>query len=79
MNNRVEARIAAIAEAIRRKQMEQALPVDGLSHSMVEVYKEIGSMTAADLHGLLTEDGSPILTLAEAEKMISDFRKENNG
>lgn len=75
MNNRIETRIAAIAEAIRRNQIEQALPVDELSHSMVEAYKEIGSMTAEELQGLLTEDGNPILTLEEAEKMISEMAK----
>lgn len=49
MNNRVDARIAAIAEAIERRKMEQEAPVDDLSKSLFEFGRELAALDEAEL------------------------------
>lgn len=50
--------------------MEQAQPVDELSQSLREFHRELRSMSVEKLAELLDEDGQPILTPLEAERMM---------
>lgn len=74
MSNRVDSRIAALAAAIKKRKLEQATPIDGLSRSMLDFCKEIRFMSAAELQILLDEYGNPILTIDEAKRMISEYQ-----
>ena len=62
MNNRVDARIAAIAEAIERRKMEQEAPVDDLSRSLFELGRELAGLDALGKSALLYElnHGDPL-------------------
>lgn len=44
MNNRIDARIAALAEAIEMRKMEQEAPVDDLSKSLYEMGQELAAL-----------------------------------
>ncbi len=77
MNNRVNARLTALAEAIRRRQMERALPIDPLSQSLMNYQAELASLDAQGRAALLeqlnrpSEDGPGLgLTLEDVERMI---------
>ncbi len=81
MNNRIDARIAAIADALERKRMEQEAPEDDLSRSLREFGRELARLDepgkAALLERLNTpgEDGTAGLNLdMEAiERMIGEW------
>lgn len=45
--NSIDARIAAIAEAIERRKMEQEAPVDDLSKSLFEFGRELAALDEA--------------------------------
>ena len=47
--NSIDARIAAIAEAIKRKAMEEEAPVDDLSKSLFEFGRELAGLDEAGL------------------------------
>lgn len=49
MNNRVDARINALAEAIERRKMEQEAPVDDLSRSLFEFGQELAALDETGL------------------------------
>ena len=79
MNNRVDARIAAIAEAIERRKMEQEAPVDDLSRSLFELGRELAGLDALGKSALLYElnHGAPLegtmgldLSMEDLERMV---------
>ena len=47
--NSIDARIAALAEAIKRKAMEEEAPVDDLSKSLFEFGRELAGLDEAGL------------------------------
>lgn len=53
MNNRVDARITALAEAIERRRMEQEAPVDDLSRSLFEFGRKLTGLDALGKSTLL--------------------------
>ncbi len=59
MNNRVNARLAALAEAVRRRQMERALPVDGLSRSLMNFADELAALDNQGKVALLEQLNRP--------------------
>lgn len=71
----VDARIAALAEAIERRKMEQEAPVDDLSQSLFEFGQELAALNEqgkAELLQSLNEDG--LNWDADAfERLISDY------
>lgn len=77
----IDARIAALAEAIKRRAMEQEAPVDPLSLSLEEFQNWLAALDEAGRAELLeelnspSEDGTAGLDLdAEAlERFIADF------
>lgn len=77
----IDARIAALAEAIKRRAMEREAPVDPLSLSLEEFQNWLTTLDKAGLAELLeelnspSEDGTAGLDLdAEAlERFIADF------
>lgn len=82
MNNRVDARIAAIAEAIERRKMEQEAPVDDLSRSLFNLRQELAGLDALGKAALLYElnHGDPLegtmalnLSMEDLERFITDY------
>lgn len=71
---RIDSRIAALAAAIQRRKMEQAIPTDELSRSLIDFYREIRSMNALDLMELQDENGDSILTQDQAQRMVVDYQ-----
>lgn len=69
--NKIESRIAALAAAIQRRKMEQALPTDELSRSLLDFCR---SMNALDLMELQDENGASILTQDQVQRMITDYQ-----
>lgn len=73
----IDARIAAIAEAIKRRAMEQEAPVDDLSKSLYEMGRELAGLDEqgkAELLQSLNENG---LNLSQdaLQRFISDYRE----
>ncbi len=69
MSSCINARLAALAEAIRQRQMERAAPVDGLSRSLMDFADELAALGEEGKAALLeelnrpSEDGSAGLDL----------------
>ena len=49
MEKRIDARMAALAEAIERRKMEQGAHVDALSRSLFEFGQELAALDEAGL------------------------------
>lgn len=80
--NSIDARIAAIAEAIERRKMEQEAPVDDLSRSLFNLRQELAGLDALGKSALLYElnRGDPLegtmglnLSMEDLERFIADF------
>lgn len=81
----IDARIAALAEAIERRKMEQEDPVDDLSKSLYGLGQELVGLDVLGKSALLYElnHGDPQegtmgldLSMEDLERFISDYRKE---
>ncbi len=75
MNNRIDARLAAMADSIRWRQQE--LKVDDLSRSLFDFEAELASLDArgrAELLAELNEDGMG-LTVENLDKMITSWTR----
>lgn len=79
----IDSRLAALAEAIERKRMEQEYPVDELSRSLYNMGQRLSKMDSLEKAALLAEfnradplDGTDSLNLdMEAlERFIADYR-----
>lgn len=82
MRNRIDSRVAALAAAIQRRRLEQAMPVDALSKSLIGLGQEFSSLDELGRLALLAElndsdqlDGSGCLDLTEVDlaRMIDDY------
>lgn len=79
----VEARIAALAEIVRRRQFADEGPVDGLSQSLENFEQKILSLDDLGKAAFLAElnqereDGSGVigLTMEGLERWIADIRE----
>lgn len=72
-------RLWAISEAIERRKMEQSEPVDELSKSLFEFEDYMASLDeigVAALAAMTNEDGGPVLTLEQAQRMTDNFKKD---
>lgn len=75
MDKHINARIAALAEAIERRKMEQEVPVDDLSKSLFAFGQELaglGEKGKAELLQRINEDGF-ILDEDAFERFIADY------
>lgn len=80
--NSIDARIAAIAEAIERRKMEQEAPVDDLSRSLFNLRQELAGLDALGKSALLYElnhgdslEGTMGLSLSmeDLERLIANY------
>lgn len=71
--NSIDARITALAEAIERRKAEQEAPVDDLSRSLYEMFRELRQLDAHGLDALFTEQD--ILSREEFDRFVSDYSK----
>lgn len=80
--NSIDARIAAIAEAIERRKMEQEAPVDDLSRSLFNLRRELAGLDALGKSALLYElnRGDPLegtmglnLSMEDLERFIANY------
>ena len=81
--NSIDARIAALAEAIERRKMGQETPVDDLSKSLSEFGRELAGLDALGKSALLYElnhgdtlDGTMGLDLSmqDLDRLIEGMR-----
>lgn len=79
----IDSRLAALAEAIERKRMEEEAPMDELSRSLYNMGQRLSKMDSLEKAALLAEfnradplDGTDSLNLdMEAlERFIADYR-----
>ena len=78
MERRIDARIAALAEAIKRRKMEQETPMDGLSRSLFEFRRELAALDALlyelnhgdPLEGAMSLD----LSMEDLERMVEGMK-----
>lgn len=78
----IDARIAALAEAIERHKMEQAAPVDDLSRSLFNLRQELAGLDTLGKSALLYElnHGDTLegtmgldLSMEDLERFIADY------
>ena len=71
----IDARIAALAEAIERRKMEQEAPVDDLSKSLYEMGQELAALDEQGKAELLQSlNGNGLnLSLDDLERFITDY------
>lgn len=75
MNNHIDARIAALAEAIERRKMEQEAPVDDLSKSLYGMGRELAALNEqgkAKLLEALNGDGLS-MSMENLERFIAYY------
>lgn len=78
----IDTRIAAIAEAIKRKAMEEEAPVDDLSKSLFEFGRELAGLDEQSRNALFEEwnapdaDGTCIpMTREQFDRFISGYSR----
>ena len=79
----IDSRLAALAEAIGRKRMEEEAPVDELSRSLYNMGQRLSKMDSLEKAALLAEfnrddpldgTGSLNLDMEALERFIADYR-----
>lgn len=78
-------RMTALADALQRREMEQAVPVDGLSRSLFDLQRELAALDddskAQPLetmnHPADSETDSLHLTMQKIEYFIADYGRKN--
>lgn len=81
MRHDVDARLAAIVAELERRRLIQEEPVDPLSASLFAFQAEMAALDengVAALTEMADEDGKPILTLTQAQRMAADYRQEDS-
>ncbi len=75
MNNRIDARLAALADSIRWRQQE--LKVDDLSRSLFDFEAELASLDAQGKAELLKElnEAGMGMTAEDVERMIVSYSR----
>lgn len=76
--NSIDARITAIAEAIKRKAMEKEAPVDDLSKSLFEFGRELAGLDEKGKAELLQSLNKNGLNLSQDafEQFVTEYRME---
>lgn len=69
----IDTRIAAIAEAIKRKAMEEEAPVDDLSRSLYEMARELRGLDGTGLDAAFS--GQDILNREQFDRFVLDYSK----
>ena len=79
----IDSRLAALAEAIERKRMEEEAPVDELSRSLYNMGQRLSKVDSLEKAALLAEfnrddpldgTGSLNLDMEALERFIADYR-----
>lgn len=79
----IDSRLAALAEAIERKRMEEEAPVDELSRSLYNMGQRLSKMDSLEKAALLAEfnrddpldgTGSLDLSMEDIERFILDYK-----
>lgn len=81
----IEGRITALADALQRRQMEQAAPVDGLSRSLFDLQREFAALDSEGKAQLLetlnhsadSETDSLHLTMKKLEQFLADYGRKD--
>lgn len=73
--NSIDARIAAIAEAIKQRAMEQEAPVDDLSKSLFEFGRELAGLDEQRRDALFLKQD--ILTREQFDKFVLNYSSFN--
>ena len=79
----IDSRLAALAEAIERKRMEEEAPVDELSRSLYNLGEKLARLDTLEKAALLAEfnrddpldgTGSLDLSMEDIERFILDYK-----
>ncbi|WP_303791422.1 hypothetical protein [Anaerotruncus colihominis] len=73
MNNRIDARLAAIAAELERRRMIQSEPIDPLSASLFAFEKELAGLDEQSRDALFLQQD--ILNREQFEHFILDYMK----
>lgn len=82
MNNRIDARLAALVAEVERRRLIQEEPDDDLSRSLFNLRQELAGLDTLGKSALLHKlnNGDPLegtmglnLSMEDLEKMISNF------
>lgn len=78
MNNRIDARIAALAAELERRRLEQEWPEDDLSRSLGELGRELAGLDEQGKAELLQSlNGNGLDLSPDAfERFVIDYRRE---
>lgn len=78
MKHDVEARLAALEEALLLRKMEQEAPVDDLSRSLFEMGRELAGLDEQGKAELLQSLNKNGLNLSQDafEQFVTEYRKE---
>lgn len=71
----IDARIAALAEAIKRRAMEQEAPVDDLSKGLYEMGRELAGLDEQRRDALFLKQD--ILTREQFDKFVLNYSSFN--
>lgn len=74
----INARIAALTEAVERERLMEDTEIDGLSLSLYQMETEMAAMTETDIEAMaqeVDEDGRQIWTLEEAHAFVDQWKQ----
>ena len=74
----INARIAALAEAVERERLMEDTEIDGLSLSLYQLEDQMAAMTEADIEAMaqeVDEDGRQLWTLEAAQAFVNQWKQ----
>lgn len=74
----INARIAALTEAVERERLMEDTEIDGLSLSLYQLETEMAAMTETDIEAMaqeVDEDGRQIWTLEAAHAFVDQWKQ----
>lgn len=74
----INARIAALAEAVERERLREDTEIDELSLSLYQFEDRMASMTEADIEAMaqeVDEDGRQLWTLEAAHAFVNQWKQ----
>ena len=74
----IDSRLAALAEAIERKRLNEDTEIDDLSLSLYQLETEMAAMTETDIEAMaqeVDEDGRQLWTLEAAQAFVNQWKQ----
>lgn len=74
----IDSRLAALAEAVERKRLNEDTEIDDLSLSLYQLETEMAAMTETDIEAMaqeVDEDGRQLWTLEAAQAFVNQWKQ----